>query len=237
MAQKNGRVTFDPQVFLSRIGAGKTTATYRANNIIFSQGDTAESVFYLQTGKAKITVLSENGREAVLALLGPGDFFGEGALNGQSRRMATVTAITECAVMRLEKTEMVRTLHGEPKFADLFIAHLLHRNSRIEEDLVDQLFNSSEKRLARTLLLLANFGKEGKREQVLPRISQETLADMIGTTRSRVSFFMNKFRRLGFVEYSGGAQGDLHVHTSLLNMVLYDGTSNDPPKLSKSEPS
>jgi CRP-like cAMP-binding protein len=224
MAQKDGRVTFDPQVFLSRIGVGKTTTAYRANDIIFSQGDVAESIFYLQKGKVKITVLSETGREAVLALLGPRDFFGEGCLNGQSRRIATVTALTECTVTRLEKTVMVRTLHDEHKFADMFIAYLLKRNTRVEADLVDQLFNSSEKRLARTLLLLANFGKDGKKEPVIAKISQETLADMIGTTRSRVSFFMNKFRRLGFIDYDGNG---LQVHTSLLNMVLHEGTPND----------
>jgi CRP/FNR family cyclic AMP-dependent transcriptional regulator len=179
--------------------------------------------FYLQKGKAKITVLSTSGKEAVLTILGPNDFFGEGCLNGQTKRMSTVTAMTECSIMRIEKAAMVRVLHGETKFADLFINYLLHRNSRVEADLVDQLFNSSEKRLARTLLLLANFGKEGRPEPVIAKISQETLADMIGTTRSRVSFFMNKFRRLGFIEYNGS----LEVHSSLLNVVLNDGNGSN----------
>ena len=222
MAAKSKITAFDPKDFLSRIGGGRTNENYRVNDIVFAQGDPADAVYYLQEGKAKITVTSKTGKEAVLALLSPGDFFGEGSLNGQPLRMATVTALTECAIMRLEKAAMVRVLHEEPKFADLFIGHLLHRNSRVEEDLVDQLFNSSEKRLARTLLLLANFGKESKPEPVVAKISQETLAEMIGTTRSRVSFFMNKFRRLGFIEYNGG----LHVHTSLLNMVLRDGAPN-----------
>ena len=226
MAAPKKRITFDPKVFLSRIGSGRTSNKYRADDVVFAQGDIADAVFYLQKGKAKITVTSKSGKEAVLAILGPGDFFGEGCLNGQPRRMATVTAMTECAIMRLEKAAMVRVLHDEPKFADLFIGYLLHRNSRVEEDLVDQLFNSSEKRLARTLLLLANFGKDGKPEPVIPKISQETLAEMIGTTRSRVSFFMNKFRTLGLIDYNGDTHGDLHVHTSLLNMVLHEGISN-----------
>ena len=228
---KKKSLAFNPKVFLSRIGSGRINATYRANAAVFAQGDAANSIFYLQKGKAKITVTSKKGKEAVLALLGPGDFFGEGCLNGHPRRMASVTAMTECSMMRLEKAAMVRVLHEQPKFADLFIAHLLHRNGRIEEDLVDQLFNSSEKRLARTLLLLANFGKEGKQQPVIAKISQETLAEMIGTTRSRVSFFMNKFRRLGFIEYNGG----LHVHTSLLNMVLREGMPGQKRNISKNE--
>ena len=228
---KKKSLAFNPKVFLSRIGSGRINATYRANAAVFAQGDAANSIFYLQKGKAKITVTSKKGKEAVLALLGPGDFFGEGCLNGHPRRMASVTAMTECSMMRLEKAAMVRVLHDQPKFADLFIAHLLHRNGRIEEDLVDQLFNSSEKRLARTLLLLANFGKEGKQQPVIAKISQETLAEMIGTTRSRVSFFMNKFRRLGFIEYNGG----LHVHTSLLNMVLREGMPGQKRNISKNE--
>jgi CRP-like cAMP-binding protein len=222
MAPKKKRVAFDPKSFLARLGAGRTHIKYETNAAIFSQGDAADAVFYLQKGKAKVAVLSTNGREAVLALMGPGDFFGEGCLNGQERRLATVTAMTECAVTRLDKTTMVRVLHEEPKFADLFINYLLSRNSRVEEDLVDQLFNSSEKRLARALLLLANFGKDGKTEPVIAKISQETLADMIGTTRSRVSFFMNKFRRLGFVDYNG----TIEVHNSLLSVVLNDSTPN-----------
>ena len=235
MAKKPRSIAFDPKAFLSRIGSGRTNETFLTNKTVFAQGDAAGAVYYLQKGKAKITVTSKSGKEAVLAILGPGDFFGEGCLNGQPRRMATVTAMTECSIMRIEKTAMVRVLHDEPKFADLFIAHLLHRNSRVEEDLVDQLFNSSEKRLARTLLLLANFGKEGKPEPVIAKISQETLAEMIGTTRSRVSFFMNKFRRLGFIEYNGDTHGDLHVHTSLLNMVLRDGATNGRHDISKTK--
>jgi CRP/FNR family transcriptional regulator, cyclic AMP receptor protein len=226
MAVSKKRIAFDPKIFLSKIGSGRTNENFAAQDVVFSQGDTANSVFFLQKGKAKITVTSKNGKEAVLAILGPGDFFGEGCLNGQGRRMSTVTAMTECSIMRLEKAGMVRVLHDEPKFADLFINHLLHRNSRVEEDLVDQLFNSSEKRLARTLLLLANFGKDSKPEPVIAKISQETLAEMVGTTRSRVSYFMNKFRRLGFIDYNGNSHGDLHVNTSLLNMVLHDGASN-----------
>lgn len=226
MAARKKRTSFDPKAFLSRIGAGRTNVNWRASERVFSQGEPANAVFYIQKGKAKVTVLSRNGKEAVLALIGPGDFFGEGCLNGQPKRMATVTALTDCSIMRIEKAAMVRVLHDQPKFAELFIDYLLHRNSRVEEDLVDQLFNSSEKRLARTLLLLANFGKDSKPEPVIAKISQETLADMIGTTRSRVSFFMNKFRRLGFIEYNG----KLEVHTSLLNMVLHDGNgSSDHP--------
>jgi CRP/FNR family cyclic AMP-dependent transcriptional regulator len=226
MAISKKRIAFDPKIFLSKIGSGRTNERFNAHDIVYSQGEAASAVFYLQKGKAKITVTSKNGKEAVLAILGPGDFFGEGCLNGQPRRMATVTAMAECSIMQLDKAAMVRVLHEEPKFAELFIGHLLHRNSRVEEDLVDQLFNSSEKRLARTLLLLANFGKDSKPEPVIAKISQETLAEMIGTTRSRVSFFMNKFRRLGFIEYNGDTHGDLHVHTSLLNMVLHDGATN-----------
>jgi CRP/FNR family transcriptional regulator, cyclic AMP receptor protein len=226
MAKREKIAAFDPQVFLSKIGTGRRNETLKPNQVVFSQGEAANTIYYLQKGKAKITVTSKGGKEAVLAILGPGDFFGEGCLNGQSRRIATVTTMVECEIMRLEKSAMVRVLHEEQKFADLFIAHLLHRNSRVEEDLVDQLFNSSEKRLARTLLLLANFGKDGKQEPVIAKISQETLAEMIGTTRSRVSFFMNKFRRLGFIDYSGDRSGDLQVHSSLLNIVLRDGELN-----------
>ncbi len=223
MAKKQKEIAFDPKDFLSRIGAGRTNTNYRGNAVVFVQGDAANAIYYLQKGKAKITVTSKSGKEAVLAILGPGDFFGEGCLNGQPRRMSTVRTMTESSIMRIDKAAMVRVLHEQPDFADLFIAHLLHRNSRVEEDLVDQLFNSSEQRLARTLLLLANFGKDGKQEPVIAKISQETLAEMIGTTRSRVSFFMNKFRRLGFIDYDGDTHGDLHVHSSLLNMVLREG--------------
>jgi len=219
-------ITFDPKVFLTRIGSGRKNEKYHAHEVVFSQGDAANAVYYLQKGKAKITVTSEAGKEAVLAIVGPGSFFGEACMNGYSRRVSSVTTMTECAIMRLDKTAMVRVLHDEPKFADLFITYLLYRNSRVEEDLVDQLFNSSEKRLARTLLLLANFGKDSRPEPVIAKISQETLAEMIGTTRSRVSYFMNKFRRLGFIEYDGESHGDLHVHPSLLNMVLRDGVPN-----------
>ncbi len=218
MAKRQPRATFDTTAFLSRVGAGKSSFSYRPHETVFSQGDDAKEIFYLQEGKAKLTVLSKSGKEGVLAIISEGDFFGEGCLNGEPRRMATVTTMTDCTVMRIDKAAMLRVLHDEAEFAELFIAHLLHRSSRIEADLIDQLFNSSEKRLARTLLLLANFGKEGKPEPVIAKISQETLAEMIGTTRSRVSFFMNKFRRLGFIEYNGG----LHIHSSLLNVVLRD---------------
>ncbi|MDP2410735.1 MAG: Crp/Fnr family transcriptional regulator [Pseudolabrys sp.] len=228
--RKKKTARFDPKAFLTRIGAGRTNVSFLPNEIVFAQGDVANAVFFLQKGKAKITVLSKNGKEAVLAILGPDDFFGEGCLNGHPRRIGTVRAMTECSAMRIEKAAMIKVLHDEPKFSELFIAHLLHRNGRIEEDLIDQLFNSSEKRLARTLLLLANFGKEGKPEPVIAKLSQETLADMIGTTRSRVSFFMNRFRRLGFIEYDGDLHGDLKVHSSLLNVVLHD----DPIKRRRS---
>jgi len=209
---------FDPRVFLAKVGDGKAKAEFRKRQSIFSQGDPADAVFYIQRGKVKLTVFSEKGKEAVLAILGSGDFFGEGCLAGQPLRMATAAAVTECSIMRLEKSAIIRVIHDEPVFSELFIAYLLARNIRIEEDLVDQLFNSSEKRLARLLLLLANFGKEGRPEPIIPRISQEVLAEMIGTTRSRVSFFMTKFRKLGFIDYNGG----LKVHSSLLNLVLHD---------------
>jgi CRP-like cAMP-binding protein len=215
---KKRAANFDPKVFLAKIGEGRTIVKRDANEILFSQGDAADAVFYLQKGKLKITVVSKTGKEAVLAILGPDQFFGEGCLNGQSHRMATAMTVTECSIMRVERAAMIRTLHQEADLSDLFITFLLHRNSRIEEDLIDQLFNSSEKRLARTLLLLANFGREDATESVVPLISQETLAEMVGTTRSRVNSFMNKFRRLGFIEYNG----KLKVHSSLLNVVLRD---------------
>jgi CRP-like cAMP-binding protein len=186
--------------------------------IVFSQGDPADAVFCIQKGKTQLKVVSKQGKEAILAILGVGDFFGEGCLAGQPLRMSTAVAVTECSVLRIEKSAMIAALQDEPVFSALFIAYLLTRNVRIEEDLIDQLFNSSEKRLARLLLLLANFGKEGKPEPVIPKVSQESLAAMIGTTRSRVSFFMNKFRKLGFIEYNGG----LKVHSSLLHLVLHD---------------
>jgi len=188
------------------------------NQIIFAQGDLADSVLYIHSGKVKVTVNSAQGKEAVVAILGPDEFCGEGCLAGQPRRMATATAMTDCEIMRLEKAAIIRVLHDEPAFSEMFVAHLLARTIRVEEDLVDQLFNSSEKRLARALLLLANFGKEGKPEPIIAKVSQETLAEMIGTTRSRVSHFMNKFRQLGFIEYNG----DLKVHSSLLSVVLHD---------------
>jgi CRP-like cAMP-binding protein len=210
---------FDPRSFLAKIGDGRTISKYRKDQVVFSQGDTADAVFYIQRGKVKLTVVSEQGKEAVVAILGADEFCGEGCLAGQSRRIATVTAMTECTVMRLQKTSIIGVLHDEPAFSEVFISHLLTRTIRVEADLVDQLFNSSEKRLARLLLLLANFGKDPKPEPIIAKISQETLAEMVGTTRSRVSFFMNKFRRLGFVDYNGGG---LEVHSSLLNVILRD---------------
>jgi CRP-like cAMP-binding protein len=209
---------FDLDSFLSHADAGRTKAKYRKNETIFRQGDSADAVFYIMDGKCKVTVVSEKGKEAVVALHEKGDFFGEGCLTGQPRRLATVIAITMSEMMRFDKATMVRALHDEPKFSELFMSHLLTRNVRVEADLVDQLFNSSEKRLARLLLLMANFGKEGRPEPVIAKVSQETLAEMIGTTRSRVSFFMNKFRKLGFINYNGR----LEVHSSLLNMVLHE---------------
>jgi CRP/FNR family cyclic AMP-dependent transcriptional regulator len=209
---------FDPQAFLATVGDGRTIAEYRKNQVVFSQGDAADAVFYVQRGKVKLTVVSKNGKEAVLAILGLNDFFGEGCLTGEPVRLATATSLSECSIIRISKRAMVRVLHKEPAFSEVFTAYLLSRIMRVEEDLVDQLFNSSEKRLARVLLLLANFGKEQKPELVVPRISQETLAEMVGTTRPRVNFFLNKFRKLGFIEYNGR----LKVHSSLLNVVLHD---------------
>jgi len=212
---------FDPRVFLAMVGTGRTISEYQKNQVVFTQGDPANGIFYVQKGKVKLTVVSDNGKEAVIAMLSIGDFLGEGCLAGRPLYLGTATAISECSILRLEKSSMMRLLHEEAAFSELFVSYLLSRNIRIEEDLVDQLFNSSEKRLARVLLLLANFGKEGKPEPVIAKISQETLAEMIGTTRSRVSFFMNKFRKLGFIEYNSGLHG-LHVHSSLLNIVLHD---------------
>ncbi len=213
---------FDPKTFLARADNGRTLVDYRKNDKVFAQGDPANSIFYVQKGKIKLTVVSQHGKEAVVAILGAGDFFGEGCLAGQPQRMASATTMSDCSITRLEKAGVMRLLHNQPAFSELFLHHLLSRNIRIEEDLVDQLFNSSEKRLARVLLLLANFGKEGKPEPVIPKISQETLAEIVGTTRSRVSFFMNKFRKLGFVHYSGQFAGGLEVHSALLNVVLHD---------------
>jgi CRP/FNR family transcriptional regulator, cyclic AMP receptor protein len=213
------RPPFDPNAFLLKVAGGKTISSYRKDQIVFSQGAPADAVFYIQKGKIKITVISEHGKEAVVALLGTGDFCGEGSLAGQPLRMSTAVAMTDCVATRLEKAAIIRTLHDEPAFSEMFLSYVLSRIIRVEEDLVDQLFNSSEKRLARLLLLLANFGKESLPEPVIASISQETLAEMIGTTRSRVSSFMNKFRRLGFIDYSGTG---LEVHSSLLNVVLHD---------------
>jgi CRP-like cAMP-binding protein len=209
---------FDPKAFLDTENSGRTISKYRKDQTLFSQGSPADAVFYIRRGKVKITVVSEQGKEAVVAIQGPDEFCGEGCLSGQTRRLATAAAMTECEIMRLEKPAMIRVLHDEPAFSEMFVAHLLTRTIRVEEDLVDQLFNSSEKRLARALLLLANFGKDGRPEPVIAKVSQETLAEMIGTTRSRVSHFMNKFRNLGFIGYNGG----IEVHSSLLNVVLHD---------------
>jgi len=216
--RKTRKASFDPKIFLAKVGEGKTISKYEKDHIVFSQGEVADAVYYIQKGKLKLTVTSEHGKEAVIAILGSGDFFGEGCLNGHPLRIATTTAVDECVVTRIDKAAMIATMHKEPEFSELFMAYLLARNGRIEEDLIDQLFNSSEKRLARLLLLLANFGKEGRPQPIVGKISQETLAEMIGTTRSRVSFFMNKFRKLGLIEYNG----KLEVHNSLLNVVLND---------------
>jgi len=210
--------TFNPKEFLAKVGEGKTILEVRKDQIIFAQGDVANTVFYIQKGRVKVVVISEQGKEAVVGILEPGQFFGEGCMNGHSLRIATTTAMEDCLITAITKTAMLAALQDEPKFSELFMAYLLTRNSRIEEDLIDQLFNSSEKRLARLLLLLANFGKEGSPQPISPNISQETLAEMIGTTRSRVSFFMNKFRKLGFISYNG----KIEVNSSLLNAVLYD---------------
>jgi CRP-like cAMP-binding protein len=212
------RTTFDPKVFLGKVGHGRRIEKFGKDQAIFSQGDPAETVFYLQKGKVKIAVGSPQGKEAVIAVLGAGEFFGEGCLAGQRHRMATATFMADSVIVRLERKAILDVIHREPAFAEIFIAHLLARTIRVEADLVDQLFNSSEKRLARLLLLLANFGKEEKPEPLIAKISQETLAEMIGTTRSRVSFFMNKFRRLGLIDYNGS----IRVHSSLLNLVLRD---------------
>jgi CRP/FNR family cyclic AMP-dependent transcriptional regulator len=209
---------FDPKEFLAKVGEGKTILEFRKDDIVFAQGEAANTVFYIQKGRVKVVVISEQGKEAVVGILEPGQFFGEGCMNGHSLRIATTTAIEECLITVITKAAMLTALHDQPKFSELFMAYLLTRNSRIEEDLIDQLFNSSEKRLARLLLLLANFGKEDSPQPISPNISQETLAEMIGTTRSRVSFFMNKFRKLGFISYNG----KIEVNSSLLNAVLYD---------------
>ena len=210
--------TFDSRAFLARVGKGRSIGNYVAGQVVFSQGDPADAVFYIQKGKLKITVVSEQGKEAVVALLGPKEFFGEGCLAGQTKRISTAVAMSAAVISRIEKSTILRLIHEESAFSELFIAHLLGRAIRVEADLIDQLFNSSEKRLARLLLLLANFGKESDPEPMIAKISQETLAQMIGTTRARVSFFMNKFRKLGFISYNGG----IEVHSSLLNVILHD---------------
>ena len=213
---------FDPEALLATIGEGRKTMLFAKKHTIFVQGDPADAVFYLQTGKIKLAVVSKTGKEATIGILSDRSFFGEGSLAGQSLRMGTATAMSDCSVLRIEKKAMMQALHREHTLSDMFVAYLLARNIRYEEDLVDQLFNSSEKRLARVLLMLAHFGKEGVPETVLPKISQETLAEMVGTTRSRVSFFMNRFRKLGFSDYAAGEDGGLQVHSSLLNVVLHD---------------
>ena len=215
---KKHKPSFDPKMFLANAGKGRSITTYRNNQIVFSQGELADAVFYVQKGKVRVSVLSDRGKEAVVSILGPNEFFGEGCISGQALRIATVDAMTESVVMRIEKEEMLRLLHQEPLFSEMFTTHLLSRAMRIEADLIDQLFNSSERRLARLLLILANYGNEGKPEPRLAKISQETLAEMIGTTRSRVSFFMNRFRKLGFITYNG----HIEVHQALLNLVLHE---------------
>jgi len=213
---------FDPDTFLATIGEGRKILVVPKKQLIFAQGDGADAIFYVQKGKVRLTVVSQIGKEATIAIVNHGNFFGEGSLAGQLLRMGSAAAMTDCEILRVEKKTMMEALHREPALSEMFVAYLLGRNIRYEEDLVDQLFNSSEKRLARVLLLLAHFGKEGIPETVVPKISQETLADMVGTTRSRVSFFMNRFRKLGFIHYAGGTEGALQVHSSLLNVVLHD---------------
>jgi CRP-like cAMP-binding protein len=220
LPKQNGR--FDPSTFLATIGDGRKIVEVPRKQAIFVQGDPADAVFYIQAGKVRLTVVSKAGKEATIGIVSEGNFFGEGALAGQLLRMGSAGAMTDCEILRVDKKTMMEALHREPAFSEMFVAYLLARNIRYEEDLVDQLFNSSEKRLARVLLLLAHFGKEGIPQTVLPKISQETLAEMVGTTRSRVSFFMNRFRKLGFIDYSGGVEGALQVHSSLLNVVLHD---------------
>ena len=221
LSTKNGR-EFDANTFLATIGEGRKAILFPKKKTIFAQGDPGDAVFYLQTGKVRLHVVSKTGKEATIGILSDESFFGEGSLAGQPLRMSTATAMTDCAVLRIEKKAMMDTLHREHALSDLFVAFLLMRNIRSEEDMVDQLFNSCEKRLARVLLTLAHFGKEGIPESVVPKISQETLAEMVGTNRSRVNFFMNRFRKLGFIDYSAGVEGGLQVHSSLLKVVLHD---------------
>jgi CRP/FNR family transcriptional regulator, cyclic AMP receptor protein len=215
---KKSKSKFDPEAFLAKADGGVTISRYRKGQVVFNQGDPADSVFYIREGRVKIAVVSAQGKEAVVAFLKAGDFIGEGCLTGRPRRVSTARALEDSIVTRVDKTTMVRMVRDEPNFSELFMAHILARTVRVEEDLIDQLFNSSEKRLARALLLLANFGKDGKQEPVIAKVSQETLADMVGTTRSRVSHFMNKFRQLGYIDYNGG----LEVHSSLLDAVLHE---------------
>lgn len=226
MASEPTNDSFDPLAFLAKVGTGKTISVYRKDQVIFAQGEVADTVFYIQKGSVKVVVLSDQGKEAVVGILEPGQFFGEGCMNGHALRISTSTALEESLITAISKPAMIGVLHDEPKFSELFVAYLLTRNSRVEEDLIDQLFNSSEKRLARLLLLLANFGKEGNPTPIRPTISQETLAEMIGTTRSRVSFFLNKFRKLGFISYNG----KIEVHSSLLDAVL-----REKPQLQRNE--
>lgn len=225
LKKKRGTRRFDPAVFLETAAKGRSISTHRKKQVIFAQGDIADAVFYVKKGKVKVTVVSAHGKEAVVAILGADEFVGEGCLIGQSKRLSTATAMTDCTTMRVEKAELVQVLRDEPAFSQMFVSHILTRNARIEEDLVDQLFNSTEKRLARLLLLLANFGKEGRPEPIAAKISQETLAEMIGTTRSRVSHFMNKFRDLGFIDYNG----HLEVNSSLLSVVLNEQPNTVAP--------
>ena len=217
MASK-AKLAFDPKVFLAVIGVGKTISKYRKGEIVFAQGDPGDAVFFIEKGRVKVTVLSKQSKEAIIAFLGPGDFIGEGCLGSRTRRISTASALTECVTTRVDKSTMLKTLRDEPKFSELFTSHLLARAIRVEDDLIDQLFNSSEKRLARTLLLMAHYGKEDTPDLVIAKVSQATLAEIIGTTRSRVSFFMNKFRKLGLIDYNG----ELKVHPSLLDVVLHD---------------
>ena len=215
---KKKRPSFDTKSFLAKVGKGRTITAYCKNQPVFAQGDPADALFYLQKGKVKLTVVSRHGKEAIVAILGPTDFFGEGCLADQQKRISTATALSDSSIVRIEKSAAIKVIRDQPRFSELLLSYLLSRNIRIEEDLIDRLFNSSEKRLARVLRLLAIFGTNGSPEQVIPKVSQETLAEMVGTTRARISFFMNKFRKLGFVKYDGG----LEVHSSLLNVILHD---------------
>lgn len=216
--KKPARLTLDPNSFIAKVGAGKTTSVYRKNQLLFSQGEPSDELFFIHAGQVKISVISDQGKEAVIGILAAGQFLGEGCLSGQLLRISTARAVEECSITTIKKSAMIKGLNSDPEFSELFMAYLLSRNSRIESDLIDQLFNSSEKRLARLLLLLANFGKDGGPDLIPVNMSQETLAEMIGTTRSRVSFFMNRFRKLGFITYNG----NIHVHQSLLHAVLQD---------------